>query len=530
VVGSASAWLIPPLAAYRLNWIAHAELSASPERPDGVGLSLYQFDRFEYEVFAPSLPRALVELDTRMRERFDLDPRHWTKLNLVGGEVVGTSQYWTVDPSLVHPIATLRVGLRQIGGPETPVNRIEPAFGPALDRPDSLFALIAKWDDERARARISCRIAVEGVTGLLAALEHSEFLTSDQRRGYESLLARFAPTSPVFVSLDPAVSGSVVVDFEDVADERIPEACQDLWRNPPPEAGHRYLKARIRPSGACEWTVYRPLISLLDQESWSSLIAMQPLTPEEVGNYYDASSPAIVASLGHTYQAGLLDTGVDATVTQLVQASEVQAGERVLDLGSGAGGPAVEIARRVEGTHVTGITLSPVQAEAARAYARDAGVADRITFEVGDYHRLPDRPDRFDRVVAFEALGYAVNLDEVISGVFRVLRPGGVFYIKDVFRKPDPITRRERLELAEFDRIYHQRTPTPEAIARALLGAGFVDLKVEGLSPTFGAGPFYRAMVEARAPSRLNAFGASHWRAFQCLPVAFAHFSARKPD
>lgn len=526
----ASSWLIPPLNGLRLNWLAHAELSGAPDRPDSCGLSLYQFDRFEYQVFARKLPAQLVTLDERMRDRFDLDPRHWTKLHFAREAIVGYSQYFTIDPSLYQPIATLRVGLRQIGGAETPVGGIEPGFGPALERADTLFALIAKWDGDRARARISCRVDSTIASDLLASLERCGFLEDGQRRGYEALRARFQATCPIFVSVDPASAGSTVVDFEDVPDDRVPEACQDLWGNPPPEAGHRYLKARIRPGGACEWTVYRPLPALLGAEDWDRLTALDPLSTDEVGEYYDEQSPAIMSAMGNTYQAGLLDSGVEKTLEQLVHAAEVQPGERVLDLGCGAGGPAVAIVSRVGGTRVTGLTISSAQAEAAKSLASVVGLSDRLVFEVGDYHRQPYLDGGFDRIVAFEALGYATDLEIVLREALRVLRPGGSIYIKDVVRKPDPLARRERLELLEFDRIYHQRTPTPEAIARALHFAGFVDLRVEGLSPTFGAGPFYRAMVDPRAPNHLNAFGESHWRAFQCLPVAFAHFSARKPD
>ncbi|MEF3046587.1 cyclopropane-fatty-acyl-phospholipid synthase family protein [Pseudotabrizicola sp. L79] len=71
-------------------------------------------------------------------------------------------------------------------------------------------------------------------------------------------------------------------------------------------------------------------------------------------------------------------------------------GLRVLDIGCGWGGLALRLAAR-HGVHVTGITLSQVQLDAALARAADLGLSDRVTFRLQDYR---DVPDCFDRVVS----------------------------------------------------------------------------------------------------------------------------------
>ncbi|HRJ97810.1 MAG TPA: hypothetical protein PLL78_14105, partial [Fimbriimonadaceae bacterium] len=86
------------------------------------------------------------------------------------------------------------------------------------------------------------------------------------------------------------------------------------------------------------------------------------------------------------------------------------------------------------------------------------------------------------------------------------------------------------LELAEFDEIYAQRTPTPEQIAAAIAHAGFVELKGEplsGLATTLG---FAQAMRDRNSPDGLSEFGRRHHRSFQALPVTFVHFSAVRPE
>ena len=78
----------------------------------------------------------------------------------------------------------------------------------------------------------------------------------------------------------------------------------------------------------------------------------------------------------------------------------LRAGERVLDVGCGWGAFAIHAAAR-HGVHVTGITLSPPQAELrARSAPQEAGVADRVDIRVVDYRELRGervRRDRLDR-------------------------------------------------------------------------------------------------------------------------------------
>jgi SAM-dependent methyltransferase len=82
--------------------------------------------------------------------------------------------------------------------------------------------------------------------------------------------------------------------------------------------------------------------------------------------------------------------GADA-VDRLIPTLALADGDRVLDVGSGFGGPARQIARRT-GHHVVGIDLSPAYVEAARALTAKAGLSGLVEFESGDIATF--RPDR----------------------------------------------------------------------------------------------------------------------------------------
>ena len=87
----------------------------------------------------------------------------------------------------------------------------------------------------------------------------------------------------------------------------------------------------------------------------------------------------------------------------------IEPGMRVLDIGCGWGGMALYLHRTL-GAEVLGVTLSEEQLKVARRRAVEAGVADKVRFELIDYRRV--RPEdvggRFDRIVSvgmFEHVG-----------------------------------------------------------------------------------------------------------------------------
>ena len=97
----------------------------------------------------------------------------------------------------------------------------------------------------------------------------------------------------------------------------------------------------------------------------------------------------------------------EAKLAHIASKLALSDGHSVLDIGCGWGGMAIYLARKFD-VQVTGITLSQEQLALARQRAEDAGVAERIRFELIDYRELPARGHRFDRIVSvgmFEHVG-----------------------------------------------------------------------------------------------------------------------------
>ena len=103
---------------------------------------------------------------------------------------------------------------------------------------------------------------------------------------------------------------------------------------------------------------------------------------------------------------------------------------RVLDAGCGYGRVALPLAR--EGYDVTGLDLSPNLIQAARRAADDEGL--RVEFTVGSMTALPYPRAAFDAVIclwsAFHELLEEEEQIQAISGMWRVLRPGGLALIE----------------------------------------------------------------------------------------------------
>jgi arsenite methyltransferase len=110
----------------------------------------------------------------------------------------------------------------------------------------------------------------------------------------------------------------------------------------------------------------------------------------------------------------------------------LEQGERVLDLGSGAGTDSLVAVQMVgsEGS-VTGIDMTAEMLEKARAAAIELG-ADNVEFVEGEVERLPFADGSFDVVISNGVIDLVPDKDAVFSEIHRVLRPGGRIQIADV--------------------------------------------------------------------------------------------------
>ena len=117
---------------------------------------------------------------------------------------------------------------------------------------------------------------------------------------------------------------------------------------------------------------------------------------------------------------------------EYLDAMDIDAADRVLDLGCGTGLAARAIVRRERFSgSATGIDLSPHLIGTANRLAAEEGVSDRATFATGDTRRLDFADETFDAVVAHTLLSHVDDPLAVTREALRVVRRGGLVGIFD---------------------------------------------------------------------------------------------------
>ena len=112
-------------------------------------------------------------------------------------------------------------------------------------------------------------------------------------------------------------------------------------------------------------------------------------------------------------------------------------GQRVLDIGCGWGGMALYLAK-VADVEVLGITLAEEQLKIARERAAEAGLADRVRFELRDYRTVTGEFDRIVSVGMMEHVGLGA-LDTYFQNVQDRLAPDGIALIHSIMRMSQPV-------------------------------------------------------------------------------------------
>jgi SAM-dependent methyltransferase len=119
-----------------------------------------------------------------------------------------------------------------------------------------------------------------------------------------------------------------------------------------------------------------------------------------------------------------------AATKELAKRACVVAGSRVLDAGSGLGGPSRYLAETFD-CEVDGVDLAPDCVAVADLLAGRAGLAGKVRFHVGDLVRLPFESATFDLVWTQHVVMNIRDRDGLYRELRRVLKPGGGFAFFD---------------------------------------------------------------------------------------------------
>lgn len=122
--------------------------------------------------------------------------------------------------------------------------------------------------------------------------------------------------------------------------------------------------------------------------------------------------------------------GWRAATEALAQDLGLAAGTRLLDVGSGIGGPGRHFAAL--GCQVTGIDLTDEFVQVANAITRRCGLAGRAAFQQGSALDLPFAASAFDAATQLHVGMNIADKARLFAEVRRVLRPGGRYGVYDI--------------------------------------------------------------------------------------------------
>jgi cyclopropane-fatty-acyl-phospholipid synthase len=222
------------------------------------------------------------------------------------------------------------------------------------------------------------------------------------------------------------VDGSLAVDDLDAALTVV-----DEWEPPAVSGGDRVrLGVAVVAAAAPGGIPRRPSLELILRGGLHSI----ERDAAAVRYHYDVGNDffALFLDESMTYSCAIFSRGAQTleqaqrTKLDLVASKlGLEPGMRVLDVGCGWGSFAIHAAQNY-GVTVTGVTLSPSQAELARKKVADAGVAERVEIRLADYRQLP--PSSFDAIASIgmaEHVGES-QIDLYARSLFALLRPDGL--------------------------------------------------------------------------------------------------------
>lgn len=185
--------------------------------------------------------------------------------------------------------------------------------------------------------------------------------------------------------------------------------------------------------------------------------------------------------------------------------AQIQEGNTVVDLGSGAGNDAF-VARAITGNSgkVIGIDMTPEMIAKARENADKLGF-NNVEFRHGDIENIPIAANSADVIISNCVLNLVPDKQRAFTEMFRILKPGGHFSVSDIVLRgelPEPLRKDAEMyagcvsgaiQESEYLRLLHE--------------AGFTNISVQKARPVILPDDILSAYLTPEEIANMNARG-----------------------
>ncbi len=170
-------------------------------------------------------------------------------------------------------------------------------------------------------------------------------------------------------------------------------------------------------------------------------------------------------------------------VEEAICVAGITKNSRVLDVGSGLGGPARYLAEKT-GCRVTAVELQPDMDAVASSLTQRCGLSDQVQHLCGDVLTATIEEGVYDAVVSWLAIYHIVDRNALFGRMRAALKPGGQIYIEDLYGLGE-FTDEERFDLENM--LYGLCVPARETYIEDLARAGFADIDFHDMTRSWSA-------------------------------------------
>ena len=190
----------------------------------------------------------------------------------------------------------------------------------------------------------------------------------------------------------------------------------------------------------------------------------------------------------------VIQSGSQIVTDKMIRLAGIKPGDHVLDIATGTGDPAIDVARIVQSKgHVIAIDYSQQRLAIARRRAKEQGVEKIISFVESDIENIDLSSSKFDAILSRWGLMFFPHLNELLVRIHNALLPDAGVFVAAIWSALEkvpfmqiPLSVLDKLGLPLLSSAVDPfRLSDVSELSKMFLKAGFQEATIEGVSVVY---------------------------------------------